>query len=146
MARTDNLTNFLDDVAVAIKSKKGYEGSQKIPAGNFDTEISSITTVNNQNKTITPTTSQQIITADQGYTGIGTATVQPVTSNIDQNIVAGNIKKNVTILGVTGTLEMDYTGTIPPAEYDIAVDTTDDILGNVRCICGWNRRLIKKGE
>lgn len=105
MARTDNLTNFLDDVAVAIKSKKGYESTQKIPAGNFDTEISSITTVNNQNKTITPTTSQQIITADQGYTGIGTATVQPVTSSIDQNIVAGNIKKNVTILGVTGTFE-----------------------------------------
>lgn len=129
MADTTNLTDFLDDVAAAIKTKKGYESSQKIPAANFDTEISSISTVNNQNKTITPTTSQQTITPDQGYTGIGTATVNAVTSAIDQNIIAGNIKKDVVILGVTGTLEMDYTGTIPPNEYDVAVATTEDILG-----------------
>lgn len=37
MARTDNLTNFLTDVAAAIKSKKGYNTA--IPAANFDIEI-----------------------------------------------------------------------------------------------------------
>ena len=37
MARTDNLTNFLTDVAAAIKSKKG--DNTAIPAANFDTEI-----------------------------------------------------------------------------------------------------------
>lgn len=37
MARINNLTNFLTDVATAIKTKKGSEVS--IPATNFDTEI-----------------------------------------------------------------------------------------------------------
>ena len=62
-------------------------------------------TINNQNKTVTPTTSQQSITADSGYTGLGTVTVSAVDNTIDANITAGNIKKNVSILGVTGTYE-----------------------------------------
>lgn len=42
MARTDNLTNFLTDIANAIREKKGT--SDKILASNFDTEIASIET------------------------------------------------------------------------------------------------------
>ena len=94
--------------------------------------------VKNQNKTVTPTASSQEVTADSGYTGLGTVTVNAaptetatatpstevqtlepstgkvgfsevtvsaVTAAIDANIVAGNIKKDVTILGVTGTYE-----------------------------------------
>lgn len=60
-----------------------------------------------QDKTVTPTTSQQTITADEGKDGLGTVTVNAVTAAIDENIVAGNIKSGVTILGVTGT----YDGT-----------------------------------
>lgn len=59
-----------------------------------------------QDKTVTPTTSEQTITADQGKTGLGTVTVSAVTAAIDENIVAANIKSGVTILGVTG----NYTG------------------------------------
>lgn len=59
-----------------------------------------------QNKTVTPTTSKQTITAGSNYDGLGTVTVNAVTSAIDANIVAGNIKSGVTILGVEGT----YTG------------------------------------
>lgn len=40
MARTDNLTNFLTDVADAIRQKKG--DSSKILAKDFDTEISNL--------------------------------------------------------------------------------------------------------
>ena len=40
MARTDNLTNFLTDVAAAIKAKKG--DSTPIPAADFDTEIANL--------------------------------------------------------------------------------------------------------
>ena len=42
MADTSNLSQFLTDVASAIKTKKGT--ADKIPAANFDTEIASIET------------------------------------------------------------------------------------------------------
>ena len=53
---------------------------------------------------VTPTTSAQTITPSTGYDGIGTVNVSAVTSAIDANITAGNIKNGVTILGVTGTM------------------------------------------
>lgn len=56
-----------------------------------------------QDKTAAPATSEQTITADTGYDGLGTVTVSAVTAAIDANIVAGNIKSGVEILGVTGT-------------------------------------------
>lgn len=59
-----------------------------------------------QNKEVTPSTSQQTITKGSNYDGLGTVTVKAVTAAIDENIVAGNIKSGVTILGVEGT----YTG------------------------------------
>ena len=40
MARTDNLTNYLTDVATAIKTKKG--DNTPIKASNFDTEIANL--------------------------------------------------------------------------------------------------------
>ena len=42
MARTNNLTNFLTDVAGAIKTKTGY--NSLIPASQFDTKILGIQT------------------------------------------------------------------------------------------------------
>lgn len=59
-----------------------------------------------EDKSVTPTTAEQTITAGEGYDGLGTVTVSAVTAAIDANIIAGNIKDGVTILGVTGT----YTG------------------------------------
>ena len=63
-------------------------------------------TITLEDKTITATTSEQTVTAGEGYDGIGTVTVNAVTADIDQNIAAENIKSGVTILGVLGT----YTG------------------------------------
>lgn len=63
-----------------------------------------------QDKTVSPTTSQQTVTADEGYDGLSSVGVSAVTSSIDSNIKAANIKSGVTILGVTGTLEGE-TGT-----------------------------------
>lgn len=56
---------------------------------------------NNGILTIIPDIYEQII--EEGY--IEGGTVQAVTSDIDSNIKAENIKKDVEILGVTGTLE-----------------------------------------
>lgn len=50
MARTDNLTNFLTDVADAIRDKKGT--SDLILASNFDTEIESIESGGGSNQEI----------------------------------------------------------------------------------------------
>lgn len=55
---------------------------------------------------ITPTLSQQVINIPSGYSGNGNITINAVTSAIDSNIQAGNIKKNVNILGVTGNFEV----------------------------------------
>lgn len=63
-------------------------------------------TPNLQNKTVTPTISQQVISADQTYDGLDEVVVEAVTSAIDSNIQAGNIKQGISILGTVGT----YTG------------------------------------
>lgn len=62
-----------------------------------------------QNKTVTPTTSQQVISADNGYDGLDEVTVNGVDNSIDSNIVAGNIKSGVTILGVQGSYDPQPT-------------------------------------
>ena len=59
-----------------------------------------------QTKTVTPTTSEQDVSADTGYKLTGVK-VEAVTKDIDANIKAENIKDGVTILGETGTLKSD---------------------------------------
>lgn len=59
--------------------------------------------INNQKKSVTPTRTLQRAVPDSGYTGMDEVTVYGVTSSIDSNITAGNIKSGVNILGVTGT-------------------------------------------
>ena len=54
-------------------------------------------------KTVDPSTSEQVVTSSAD--GLSSVTVNAVTSSIDSNIQADNIKKDVTILGVTGTYE-----------------------------------------
>lgn len=53
---------------------------------------------------VTPTTSTQELTPSEG-TAYNKVLVDAVTSDIDANIQPENIAKDVTILGVTGTLE-----------------------------------------
>lgn len=74
---------------------------------------------NNGALNYTPTTSSQSIPA--GYTSGGT--ISAVTSAIDSNIRAENIKKDIEILGVVGTYEAS------DPEYDTNLALTNQILG-----------------
>lgn len=77
---------------------------------------------NNGDVVIDPTTEQQ--TKSQGY--YNSLTVNAVTSDIDNNILPENIKKDVTILGVTGTVE---TGPLTTEEYSECLELSEQILG-----------------
>ncbi len=51
-----------------------YLGTNKVEVHGL-TDLSGASIINNQNKTVNPSTSQQSITYDSGYTGLGTVTV-----------------------------------------------------------------------
>ena len=81
---------------------------------------------------VTPSTSAQTITAPEGVDGYSPVNVSAVDNTIDANIVAGNIKKDVQILGVTGSYEgQTPTGTmyiISNGTYNVA----DKAIANVQ--------------
>lgn len=62
-----------------------------------------------QEKTVSPSKTTQLVTPDSDYDGLSKVTVNAVTSSIDSNITASNIKSGVSILGVEGTLEEGIT-------------------------------------
>ncbi|MBO7715672.1 MAG: hypothetical protein J6S85_19070 [Methanobrevibacter sp.] len=74
---------------------------------------------------VTPSTSAQTITAPGGTDGYSPVNVAAVTSAIDANIVAGNIKKDVSILGVTG----NYEGVAPSGTKSITTNGIHDVAG-----------------
>lgn len=85
-----------------------------------------------QEKTVIPTTDQQIVTPDENYTGLSKVTVEAIQ---DENLISENIKNGVDILGVTGNYVGSkyaprdvsfyaYTGT--ELDYEIAnLDTSN---------------------
>lgn len=56
-------------------------------------------------KYASPAIYQQTIKPDSGYSSMDQVIISAVTSSIDGNIKAGNIREGVKILGVTGTME-----------------------------------------
>lgn len=81
--------------------------------------------LNGETKTVTPSTSEQTITPSAGKNAITEVTVNAVTSSIDSNITAANIKQGVEILGVTGTFTSDANATAS----DILVGKTAYVNG-----------------
>ncbi len=104
VADATTIVEVLNAIAVLLGGTGGAT-LNPVAIANIAAVAGSITP-NLQDKTVTPKTSKQTITAGSGYNGLGTVTVNAVTAAIDDNIVAGNIKSGVTILGVEGT----YTG------------------------------------
>lgn len=77
-----------------------------------------------ENKTVTPTTSEQTITAGENYDGLGTVTVEAVTAAIDSDITSGNIKNGVSILGVEGNVKaVEFSAT--PAAFKLVTNISN---------------------
>lgn len=73
--------------------------------------------------TITPTISVQEVLPGEGVDGFSKIDVEAVTASIDSNIVADNIKKDIVVLGVTGT----YEGNVPTGSIDITANGTYNV-------------------
>lgn len=85
--------------------------------------------------TVDPSTLQQSVTPDAGYDGLGRVNINAVTASIDPNILAENIKKNIDILGVTGTYdpkpnyqEEKIVQPITAGDIQVTADPTYDAL------------------
>lgn len=126
VAGTVNNQNKTVDPSIlqqSITADAGYSGlgtvtinavtsaiDQNIVANNIKSGITilgvegNVTELNATTVNVTPTTSSQTISPEGGYNGFSTVNVDAVTSAIDSNIVASNIKSGVSILGVDGNV------------------------------------------
>lgn len=97
--------NSFDSIKEAIEEKGITVGNK--PVSEYADCIAQIETgsSNLQDKIVDPDTSVQVVVADTEYDGLSSVTINAVDNSIDENIVANNIKKGVSILGVTGTYE-----------------------------------------
>lgn len=121
MARTNNLTNFLNDVSFAIKQKTG--DSTPIPASEFDTEILSIETAGTyQSKSITiDSNGTQVITPDENYDAIEqlVITVNVPVSQLQSKAVTITSNGNISVLPDTdynGMAQVDLTVNVPTGQ------------------------------
>lgn len=65
-------------------------------------------TINNQNKTVTPTESNQSISADSGYTGLGTVTVNAISSTYVGSGITQRNSSSLTVSGATVSVPAGY--------------------------------------
>ncbi len=131
--------SYLSDIADSIRAKKNT--ADTFTPAQMSGAIDTIVTPNLQTKTVSPSTSSQAVSPDAGYNGLSSVTVNAIsptkaaqtytpgttdqtiasgrwltgaqTIKGDANLVAGNIKKDVSIFGVTGTYEGSGGGGAP---------------------------------
>lgn len=118
----------IDDIIEELKKKRAGDATfqektvnpstgiiEVIPDADYDgLSKVTVTAIETESTTVIPSTSSQTITPTEGKF-INEVNVNAVTNEIDSNIIASNIKKDVTILGVTGT----YGGVSPTGTLDI---------------------------
>ena len=76
-----------------------------------DVAVPTGSTINNQNKTVNPTESEQNITYDTGYTGLGEVTVTAISSSYVGSSVSQRDSTDLTSSGATITAPAGYYGT-----------------------------------
>lgn len=100
-----NLQNIADSIRIKNGSSNTYTPAemamaiQSIPTGS---------TINNQDKTVSPTESKQYITADTGYTGLGTVTVNAISSTYVGSSITQRDGDDLTASGATVTVPAGY--------------------------------------
>ena len=127
MARTNKLSDFLTDVADAIRSKKGSQDT--ISASQFDTEILGLPSGTYQTKTLTINANgSQTVTPDQGYDAIDeiTITTQVPQKQLQSKTYNFTTNQTIELLPDTGYDGFDVvTLTINiPSEYNAKMLTT----------------------
>lgn len=91
----------------------------------------SVIELNGHEVQVTPSTKQKIITPEENYNALTKVTIDAVTNTIDSNIQAGNIKKDVNILGVIGTYEGLNTNDANATAADLLPNKTAYVKGEL---------------
>lgn len=127
-ASDDNVLGY-SQVTVNVPASAVVSGTKSITTNGNGQDVTNYASVdvdvqpNLTTLNVTPSANAQVI-FPSNVDGWDEVDVSAVTSAIDANITAGNIKKDVTILGVTGTLEQ---GIQPTGTFNITANGTYDI-------------------